>query len=184
MFSGSASAFHTSRLTWWKEVKGYANCDAFVRGHAAWKGLGHYVAAFPQYRVLFGPVSISNDYSSSSRELIVDFLTEHHSDREMSGCVPPRKKFHVRRNFSSLLSDLDDLSAVIADLEEDRKGIPILLQHYLQLGGRILEFSFDRRCSNVLDGLILVDLTRAKRTQLDRYMGKERAAAFLSHHNQ
>lgn len=147
-----------------------------------WKGLGHYVAAFPQYRVLFGPVSISNDYSSSSRELMVDFLTEHHSDRGMSDCVRPRKKFHVRRNFSSLLSDLDDLSAVISDLEEDRKGIPILLQHYLQLGGRILEFSVDRRFSNVLDGLILVDLTRAKRAQLDRYMGKERAAAFLAHH--
>ncbi|HVV46258.1 MAG TPA: GNAT family N-acyltransferase [Bryobacteraceae bacterium] len=147
-----------------------------------WKGLGHYVAAFPQYRILFGPVSISNDYCSSSRELMVGFLTERHGDRNMSGCVRPRKKFHVRRNFSSLLSDLDDLSAVIADLEEDRKGIPILLQHYLQLGGRILEFSVDRRFSNVLDGLIFVDLTRAKRTQLDRYMGRENAAKFLALH--
>ncbi|HVW07426.1 MAG TPA: GNAT family N-acyltransferase [Bryobacteraceae bacterium] len=148
-----------------------------------WKGLGHYVAAFPQYRVLFGPVSITNDYSSSSRQLMVDFLTEHHSDPGMSECVRPRKKFHVRRNFSSLLSDLDDLSAVISDLEDDRKGIPILLQHYLQLGGRILEFSVDPRFSNALDGLILVDLTRAKRTRLNRYMGKERAADFLAHHD-
>lgn len=147
-----------------------------------WKGLGHYVAAFPQYRILFGPVSISNDYCSSSRELMVGFLTERHGDRDMSNCVRPRKKFRVRSNFSSLLSDLDDLSAVIADLEEDRKGIPILLHHYLQLGGRILEFSVDRRFSNVLDGLILVDLARAKRTQLDRYMGKENAANFLALH--
>ncbi len=147
-----------------------------------WKGLGHYVAAFPQYKILFGPVSISNGYCSSSRELMVEFLTERHGDSDMSDCVRPRKKFHVRRNFSSLLSDLDDLSAVIAELEEDRKGVPILLRHYLQLGGRILEFSVDRRFSNVLDGLIVVDLTRAKRAQLDRYMGKENAAKYLARH--
>src|ERR1019366_10064052 len=100
-----------------------------------WKGLGHYVARNPRYRTLFGPVSISKDYSPSSRALIVSFLKSRHRDEILAERVKPRKKFHVRgprdcdpRNFSSLLSNLDELSEVVADLEEDGKGIPILLQ--------------------------------------------------------
>ncbi len=154
-----------------------------------WKGLGHYVAAFPQYNTLFGPVSISKDYCASSRDLMVSFLRSRHGDQAMEGCVRPRKPFRPRRptgcdprNFSSLLSDIDELSAVVADLESDQKGIPVLLNQYLQLGGRILEFSVDRKFSNVLDGLIVVDLAKAKRRQLDRYMGKENAARFLHRH--
>jgi len=154
-----------------------------------WKGLGHYIAAFPKYRILFGPVSISKDYCSSSRELMVTFLRLRHGDGNMNGCVKPRKRFRGRRatgcdprNFSSLLADIDELSAVVSDLESDHKGIPVLLQQYLQLGGRILEFSLDRRFSDVLDGLILVDLANAKRRQLDRYMGKENAGKFLALH--
>jgi putative hemolysin len=160
-----------------------------------WKGLGHYVAAFPQYKILFGPVSISKDYCASSRELMVTFLRSRHGDGTLKGCVRPRKRFTAfraalggrpalcnPRNFSSLLWDLDELSSVVADLEADHKGIPVLLQQYLQLGGKILEFSLDRKFSNVLDGLMVVDLSHAKRRQLDRYMGKENAARFLAFH--
>ena len=103
--------------------------------------------------------------------------------------MKPRKKFEVRgarecdpRNFSSLLTNLDELSEVVADLEADGKGIPILLQQYLNLGGQILEFSVDRKFSNVLDGLIVVDLLKPTRRQLERYMGKRNAAEFLRFH--
>lgn len=154
-----------------------------------WKGLGHYVALFPGYKVLLGPVSISRDYCSSSRELMVSFLRKRHGDEKMDGSVRPRKRFRSRkatgcdpRNFSSLLADFDELSAVVADLEPDHKGIPVMLQQYLQLGGRILEFSVDHKFSDVLDGLIVVDLTNAKRRQLDRYMGVENARRFLKLH--
>ena len=154
-----------------------------------WKGLGHYVAAFPQYRVLFGPVSISKDYNASSRELMVGYLKSRCGNQSMSECVRPRKRFRSRplagcdsRNFSSLLSDLDELSGVVADLEADKKGIPVLLRQYLNLGGQILEFNVDPKFSNALDGLIVVDLARAKRRQLERYMGKESAGKFLALH--
>ena len=42
-----------------------------------WKGIGEYVARNPRYRVLFGPVSISNQYQPLSRRLIVSFLERH-----------------------------------------------------------------------------------------------------------
>jgi putative hemolysin len=154
-----------------------------------WKGLGHYVARNPRYRTLFGPVSISKDYNPSSRALIVSFLKSRHCDEFLAGSVKPRKKFYVRgprdcdpRNFSSLLTNLDELSEVVADLEADGKGIPILLQQYLNLGGQILDFSVDRKFSNVLDGLIVVDLLKPTHRQLERYMGKTNAAEFLRFH--
>ena len=39
-----------------------------------WKGIGKFVAQNPQYKHLFGPVSISNQYQSLSRELMITFL--------------------------------------------------------------------------------------------------------------
>ncbi len=154
-----------------------------------WKGLGHYVARNPRYRTLFGPVSISKDYNPSSRALMVSFLKARHCDRSLAGSVKPRKRFFARverncdpRNFSSLLTDLEELSEVVADLETDGKGIPILLQQYLNLGGQILDFSVDRKFSNVLDGLIVVDLLKPTHRQLERYMGKANAAEFLRFH--
>ena len=154
-----------------------------------WKGLGTYVARHPRYRTLFGPVSISKDYNPSSQALMVSFLRSHHCNEALAESVKPRKKFHVRgarhcdpRNFSSLLANLDELSEVVADLETDGKGIPILLQQYLNLRGQILDFSVDRKFSNVLDGLIVVDLLKPTQRQLERYMGKQNAADFLRFH--
>jgi putative hemolysin len=154
-----------------------------------WKGLGHYVARNPRYRTLFGPVSISKDYNPSSRALIVSFLKSRHCDKALARRVRPRKKFHLHgpkecdpKNFNSLLADWEELSEVVAELESDGKGIPILLQQYLNLGGQILDFSVDRKFSNVLDGLIVVDLLKATGRHLERYMGKPNAAEFLRFH--
>ncbi len=60
----------------------------------------------------------------------------------------------------SLLPDVEDLSAPIADLEPDGKGIPILVRQYVKLGGKLLAFSVDPQFGNTLDGFVMVDLTR------------------------
>jgi len=154
-----------------------------------WKGIGRYLTSHPQNRYLFGPVSISKEYSSSSRALMVAFLKSHFVDETLASYVHPRHKFRIRpirdfdlRNLASVLANVDELSEVIADLEPDHKGVPILLRHYLNLGGRILDFSVDPNFSSTLDGLILVDLTAANRRILERYMGKAGAEAFLRYH--
>ena len=70
---------------------------------------------------------------------------------------------------------MEDLSAPIADLEPDGKGIPILVRQYVKLGGKLLAFSVDPRFGNTLDGFVMVDLTRTSPEILARYMGKEQA---------
>ena len=61
-----------------------------------------------------------------------------------------------------LFVELDFLSDVVADLDPGQAGVPVLLRQYLRLGGRLLGFSVDPAFSNALDGLIVVELTRAE----------------------
>ena len=50
----------------------------------------------------------------------------------------------------------------------------------MKAGGRVLGFNIDPRFSNVLDVLMMADLRHAPQPILERYMGREDAAAFLA----
>ncbi len=155
-----------------------------------WKGIGRYVAARPRYKILFGPVSINSDYRAVSRDLIVAFskANEHPElARLVRGANPVRPNPMKGRGFEaagSLIPDVHDLSELISDMEEDGKGVPVLLKHYLKLGGKFLAFSTDPNFSNVVDALVMVDLTRVEPAILTRYMGVDAAEFFLRFHNQ
>ena len=147
-----------------------------------WKGIGHYLVANPQYRYLVGPVSISSDYSTNSRQLITNTLSRHYLINELANLVSPRLPVPLKplkicgfssRQADPLLRDMDDVSTLIADIEDDSKGIPVLLRHYLNMGGKLLAFNLDPDFSDVIDGLLVVDLLQTDRKQLQRYMGRE-----------
>ncbi|MHB1400553.1 MAG: lysophospholipid acyltransferase family protein [Trichloromonadaceae bacterium] len=153
-----------------------------------WKGIGHFVVRHPQYRTLFGPVSISRDYSDLSRQLIAGSLQQSMLISELSRQVQPRVPLPLRplklkgcdRQLTrTILGDIDEVSMLVGDLELEQKGIPVLLRHYLNLGGRFLAFNRDPKFSDALDGLVLVDLTQTERKTLDRYMTRSGAGAFL-----
>jgi hypothetical protein len=61
-------------------------------------------------------------------------------------------------------------------------GMPVLLRQYLKLNAKLLGFNVDPDFGDVLDGLMLVDLTKVQRAILVRYMGRGEAAQFLEHH--
>lgn len=152
-----------------------------------WRGIGRFVALNPRYKVLFGPVTISNQYQSVSRELMVSFLERHASLRDWVGLVSTRNPFrrrdgHTRQHMPAAGFDVEDLSRVVSDLEPSRAGVPVLLRQYLKLGGKLLGFNVDPKFSNALDGLILVDLIRTEPKLLERYLGKPEAARFLNFH--
>lgn len=152
-----------------------------------WKGIGQFVARHPECKVLFGPVSISNQYQNISREMMVAYLERRAPLTEWLGMVASRFPFRPRLRLPQPACDrfeLDDLSSVIADIEPDGRGVPVLLRQYLKLGGRLLGFNIDPEFSNALDGLIVVDLTRTERKLLERYLGKAESAAFLEFHKE
>jgi putative hemolysin len=155
-----------------------------------WKGIGHFVARYPWYRTLFGPVSISDIYSPASRALMVSSLKARHSDSALASCVKPKRTYRTRAFqtipagiLRSLAETPEELSDVVADLEPDHRGMPVLLRQYLNVGGQILDFSVDRHFSDVLDGLIVVDLTKTNERLLERYLGKAGAQRFRQCHS-
>ncbi len=156
-----------------------------------WKGIARYVAANPRYGVLFGPVSISGDYQQFSRELLVRVLGAQTTGEGLKRTVRPRTPPKLVplplaraeiKSARTILRDIDDLAALISDVETDGKGLPVLLRHYLKLGGRILAFNVDSDFADCLDGLIYVDLTRTDTRVLSKFMGKAEAQTFLAHH--
>jgi putative hemolysin len=159
---------------------------SFVSMLLLWRGIGRYVTSAPRRAILFGPVSISNDYSATSRELIVRYLAAHMAEDRLTAQVLPRRPFAFQPVGPAagprMPRSVDELSRRIADLEPDRKGVPVLLRQYLRLGARVLAFNVDRRFGDVLDGLMMLDLRLVEPALLARYMGTPGMTAFREHH--
>ncbi|MBI4749622.1 MAG: lysophospholipid acyltransferase family protein [Acidobacteria bacterium] len=155
-----------------------------------WKGIGAFVCQNPQYKYLLGAVSMSQDYTEISRQMLVHYLTRHESLPEIFPLIQPRHPFRPitsNSNFAvwaeSIGSSLDVVSDFISQLEPDHKGVPVLVRQYLKLGGKLLGFNVDPGFHQALDGLILVDLTQTPRRNLERYLGKQETQAFLQYHS-
>jgi len=152
-----------------------------------WKGIAEYVGRNPRYCRLIGPVSISNDYQPLSRELQVAFLRDRLLD-PLTASVRPKRAFRGRLSLRSVgvgprwPADMDQLSSLIAGLEPDGKGAPVLLRQYLRLGGRVLGFSIDPAFGNALDCLILVDLRKTEPRVLRKYMSDSAWMRFQQRH--
>jgi putative hemolysin len=170
-------------------------CIEYQRSYAPllllWSGIGRFVAEHSRYRYLFGPVSISQGYRPISQQLMVAFLRVAAAEEKLGRVVRPRRPHRPVRavavDTSELLrhlKDADELSDLISEIESDGKGLPVLVRHYLKLGGKVLDFNVDPAFSNTVDALTLVDLTRTERRLLDRYMGREGAARFLAFHGE
>ena len=143
----------------------------------------------PEVPVLFGAVSISNNYRQISRELIYRFFEVRMQEEKLARLIEARRPFRPGglrrwdwRKACENLHDSEDLSRQIHDLESDGKTLPVLLRQYVKIGGKLLAFNVDRKFSNVLDGLVVVDLRKTEPGMLERYMGREAAARFYQAH--
>ncbi len=138
-----------------------------------WKGIGRFLLENGKARTLFGPVSISANYSSASRELIATVLQS--ASQRM---VIPRNPLRTRLAVSSHC-DTGEMEDIVAELEADGKSLPVLLRQYLKLGAKLHAFNVDPKFQNCLDGLIVVELAQTERRLLERYFGVEGAKEFL-----
>ncbi|MGR5063799.1 lysophospholipid acyltransferase family protein [Photobacterium sp. DNB22_13_2] len=150
-----------------------------------WKGIATFVYRHPRYTHLFGPVSISNDYSSEARHLMVESMAVHHYDIESAELVSAsnplvqKAPLFWKTEMLSALADIQLLSKVISRLEGD-KGVPVLLRHYLGLNGKLVSFNVDADFNDALDGLIVVDLRAVPAKTLGKYMGKSEVQTYLA----
>ena len=154
-----------------------------------WKGISIFIGRNPHYRILFGPVSITNEYREASRCMILASMRQTCMANEIAPLVkpkfppkPPRYAEWCLKEYTEYLNDIDQVAGYVSEIEPDGKDIPVLLRQYLKLGGKLLAFNVDPEFSSVVDGLILVDLLKASPKTLRRYMGNDVADAYLKYH--
>lgn len=154
-----------------------------------WRGIGAYIVKNPRYHTLFGTVSINAAYQNTSQQLIAAFLEEQAFDSDLARLIRPRHPFKRKRisgltgqHLPEQLTDIRAISDLIAEFESSQKAVPVLLRHYLNLGGKVIGFNIDASFGHVLDGLIVVDLRKSDPKVLSYFMGAESAKSFLGHH--
>ncbi len=154
-----------------------------------WRGIGTFVTLHPQYRYLFGAVSIDASYGTFSRTLIIRHLKKWRFRKDLSQYLKPRTPFRAQAPTEwkpdqtvSPFMDPEELSGLITDVEGTQKKIPVLLKHYLKVGGKLLGFNVDKKFGHVLDGLILVDLLEADPKALEKHLGNTGYQKFINYH--
>lgn len=154
-----------------------------------WMGIGHFVQKNLHYRFLFGPVSITNDFHTASQSLLISFLRENSLHASLKDLVSPRKNFKgdsklgLPKFYNAFsIQNLNDVQELISEIETQNLKVPILLKHYLKLGGQLLAFNVDPDFNNVVDGLIIVDLSKTDRKMLEKYMSKKGVEEYLQFH--
>ena len=159
-----------------------------------WKGIGEYIGRSPRYARLIGPVSISDSYSTISKELLVRYLRARSFDHFGAALVKAKSPFRTRGGFRGrgalrslgldidTMPNLDAVSTFVAGLESDRKGVPVLLRQYLKLGGRLLGFNVDGDFNDAIDCLLVIDLRQTDARMLRKYMSDEALGRFARAH--
>jgi len=141
-----------------------------------WSGIGAYLARYPQYRYLFGPVSISGGLPPAARDLLVAFYRLW---------FPASHPLAVSRSpYPASLPDVlaqfggedytEDLTRLKSLLNNLGCAIPPLYKQYSELcepgGVQFIDFGSDPAFNHCVDGLVLVDLSYLKANRYQRYI--------------
>ena len=136
-----------------------------------WRGIGAFVCQYPQYRTLYGTVSISKLYDPRSVALIEKAMVTP------TDSVQPRLAFDFKlapevQDFCEQHRLRPHLSALLKGIEPDGKDVPILLKHYEKLGATFHCLGIDQHF-NATPGLLLsVDLPSAPEKLLKLYLAE------------
>jgi len=143
-----------------------------------WYGIGAYINKHPDYRYLFGSVSISNATPQVARELLIYFYKLYFSADTKISCS--RNPFSFSQPLSQLEKEFtgDDYRADFRKLKSLLSNlgtaIPPLYKQYTELcepGGVVfLDFNIDTAFNNCIDGLVIVDTEKLKEKKRKRYM--------------
>ncbi|WP_299577662.1 GNAT family N-acyltransferase [uncultured Sunxiuqinia sp.] len=151
-----------------------------------WKGILYFLLKNPEYRYLIGPVSISANYSKSSKELIIKFIMSHHFDWQNARLVTPRKAFKFKSqdpDMNVIMENLDDINKLdrfIGDVDLQNPGLPVLLKKYIRLNAKIIGFNVDPKFNNCLDGLILLDVYDVPKNTIESLSKETNDGAILN----
>jgi putative hemolysin len=141
-----------------------------------WRGICAFIKQYPQYRTLYGTVSISKLYEPRSVKLIEQIMIKEGNDRHVSA----RNKFDFALHSEFVAFDkqqrlptslASNLSALLATIESDAKDIPVLAKQYLKMGANFHALGIDTSFNDTPGLLLSVHMPSAPTRQLKLYMG-------------
>ncbi|VAV92173.1 Putative hemolysin [hydrothermal vent metagenome] len=147
-----------------------------------WIGMGAFLRKHPDYRYLFGAVSISNQMPQAAQDLMVYFYRLYFQQRQ--GVVSSYHPYHFKQKSIEDLAltfagdnypaDFRKLKELLANMGV---AIPTLYKQYTELtepgGTQFFDFGTDPAFADAVDGMVMVDLHLLKAKKRARYMGSD-----------
>lgn len=153
-----------------------------------WKGILYFLLKNPEYRYLIGPVSISNNYSKVSKDLIIKFIMKNHLNWKLAQLVKPRNSYRFKSDntdlnllMENMEGDINRLDKTIGELDELNAGLPVLLKKYIKLNAKIIGFNVDPQFNNCLDGLIVLDVYDVPKNTIESLSKEVNDGSILEH---
>ena len=146
-----------------------------------WYGIGAFVQNYPQYRYLYGAVSVSNALPDQAKAMLVHYYQHYYGTKGI--IATPNNEFKPTEQQlkqcqsifcgDDIKEDFVELKHILANMGAQ---VPTLFKQYTELcepgGVQFLSFSVDPEFNNCIDGLVLVDLKKVKASKAKRYLGK------------
>ena len=137
-----------------------------------WHGIGAYLRQYPEVKYMFGPVSISNDYSEEAKQKLVHFYAGYFEDQD--GLAKARNPYPITEKVVPGSDFREDFVALKLGLKQLGYSVPTLYKQYTEVceheGVRFIDFNVDADFGNCVDGLILVEVGKLKPASIKRYM--------------
>ncbi|MFN3693704.1 MAG: GNAT family N-acyltransferase, partial [Ignavibacterium sp.] len=144
-----------------------------------WQGIGKYLSTNKSTRYLFGPVSMSNNYSSEAKNLIIQFYSKWFPHK--NNFITPNTPYLLSNESKSLFENLftsNDYNKELILLKNLLSNlgfsIPTLFKQYADLcipgGVQFAGFNIDKNFRDCVDAFIIIDLNYLKENKRKRYL--------------
>jgi len=147
-----------------------------------WYGISAFLRRHPEYRYLFGAVSISNTLSTPAKDILIRYYQRYYgSTSEQSSqaavCKRPYKIEAASRARIDALFDAQDRKEAFTTLKKQLRylgfAVPVLYKQYAELskpgGTQFLGFNIDPDFNDCVDGLVVVDINQMSELKRKRY---------------
>jgi len=144
-----------------------------------WQGIGAYVRIHSSIRYLFGPVSLSDSFTTQAKALLIYFY--HHYFASSEHLVQHKARYKIPKEMKAYCEEIfcghdyrADQRVLKDELSYMGYTIPTLYKQYAELcdegGVKFLDFGYDKTFNYCIDGFILVDLDLMKESKRKRYI--------------
>ena len=140
-----------------------------------WYGIGAFLQKHPNYRYLFGPVSLSNSYPAPAKDLLVRFYTLYFKQPlPIATAKTPYLLSASDTEYFSGDNYQQDFTALKHLLSNMGVAVPTLYKQYTETyeagGVHFIDFNIDPDFNDCIDGLVIGDISMLKAKKRARYM--------------